>query len=174
MVNRKNLLPLVVLFLFLTSAVNAGTVNFVGSYSNVESGDEGEHCSGYDIDLYEHEGSTIGNVSYSSGLCGDSPFGLLNEVKHEKKQGSLLFESKLSVGEDAKGRTKDILKFKGVLTQSSLSGVMSWFTYGSNKPYSEEKVKVQKIEKGWVVKSLDFEEWKKSQQELLKFRGPKW
>ena len=92
-------LQLVVLALFGHRSVILGAaetstrrVVYVGTYEKVESID-GHHCSGYSIDLWKHNNVLFGLLHHHRGLCGDPPCGVLTDIQHSSKSGSIRFKA---------------------------------------------------------------------------------
>ena len=62
----------------------------VGSFGNVYSS-TGEHCSGYSLELWRHNGRIIGLFDRHEGLCGDPPCEALRDVSYDRGTGRLSF-----------------------------------------------------------------------------------
>ena len=64
----------------------------VGSFANVQSRD-GEHCYGYSLELWRHNGKLIGLLDHHQGLCGDPPCEALRNVSYDARSGRLSFSA---------------------------------------------------------------------------------
>jgi hypothetical protein len=79
----------------LVSAVGStGVEEFtpVGSFANVRSS-TGEHCYGYSLELWRHNGRIIGLFDHHQGLCGDPPCEALQDVSYDRGSGHLTFSA---------------------------------------------------------------------------------
>lgn len=160
------------------SRAEGNLVTLLGVFSRVDSGD-GEHCNGYDVELWNNNGSLIGMIHHHRGLCGDPPAGLIEDVSYDKKTGALSFQARLSdgwAGLNASEPTKDIIVFRGVLANKMLRGRVCWKTPNTNICLRQETVRLSvKHDSYWAHQSYaTYEEWKKAKQRILDFRGPKW
>lgn len=93
-------------------AKDTGYVVFIGSYEKVESS-TGEHCYGYSVDIWKHERQLFGLFHYHTGLCGDPPCGVLEDVSYDAKNGNLKFNVATRLSK---------FQFLGTLTHGLLSG----------------------------------------------------
>ncbi len=82
----------------------------IGSFHNVRSS-TGEHCSGYSLELWRHNGRIIGLLDRHAGLCGDPPCEALRDVWYDSRRGRLSFTA---LGE----------KFTGTLRRDDLVGTI--------------------------------------------------
>ena len=65
----------------------------VGSFGNVRQGQDGEHCYGYSLELWRHNGKLIGLLDHHQGLCGDPPCEALRNVSYDARSGRLSFSA---------------------------------------------------------------------------------
>ncbi len=72
-------------------------VTFVGSFSNMRYTEE--HQYGDEIDLWRSGNQIFGHFLHSAGLAGDTPTGLIEDVKYDPKNGNLSFKAKLTMGQ---------------------------------------------------------------------------
>ncbi len=84
-----------VLLLLVTALLTIGsntTDEFgpIGSFGNVYSS-TGEHCSGYSLELWRHNGRIVGLFDRHEGLCGDPPCEALHDVSYDRGSGRLSF-----------------------------------------------------------------------------------
>lgn len=83
-------------FLFACGASFAsGDFALLGHFARVTSADNGEHCSGYSLDLWESKASLVGLLHHHSGLCGDPPCAVIEQAALNRSSGRLAFTSKI-------------------------------------------------------------------------------
>ncbi len=153
-------------------------VVFLGDYSHVESA-SGEHCDGYDVQLWRYKGSVIGFLNHHRGLCGDPPMGMLEDVVYSKSTGDLSFKVRISEGvtSDPAGKffaTKEIITFKGRLSGRTLQGAVSWYSLDRGSPMQTETISLKLEQEAFNSNYDSYEAWMKYWQPILKARGPKW
>lgn len=100
-------------------------------------------------------------------------------MSYDKKTGALSFRAKLSdgwAGLNASKPTKDIIVFRGALTNKMLKGRICWKTPNTDICIRQEIVRLPVAHDSyWEGKSYaSYEEWKKAKKPILDFRGPKW
>lgn len=160
------------------SRAESARVTLLGEFSRVDS-EDGEHCDGYDVELWNNNGSLIGLIHHHRGLCGDPPAGLIEGVSYDNKTGYLSFQAKLSdgwTGLNSSEPTKDIIAFRGTLSDKTLKGRICWKTLNANTCLRQKFVRLPvKHDSYWANKNFaTYEEWKRAMQPILDFRGPKW
>jgi hypothetical protein len=64
----------------------------IGSFHNVRSS-TGEHCYGYSLELWRHNGRIVGLFDHHQGLCGDPPCEALHDVSYDRGTGHLSFSA---------------------------------------------------------------------------------
>ena len=62
----------------------------IASFDNVRSS-TGEHCDGYSLELWRHNGRILGLFNHHEGLCGDPPCEVLQDVSYDRRTGHLSF-----------------------------------------------------------------------------------
>lgn len=88
----------------------------LGSFDHVVTPDDGEHCAGDSLDLWNADGRVIGLLHRHQGLCGDPPCAVLDEVSLDRDTGRLAFEASVA-GER--------LRFKGRLQGDHVAGTLN-------------------------------------------------
>lgn len=88
------------------------TVRVYGFYSNERSTD-GEHSSGYTLQLWQYKSSLIGALSYNEGLIGDQATNTISDVKFNQSTGNISFSSSLN------GQT---VSFQGKISPAKVIG----------------------------------------------------
>jgi hypothetical protein len=64
-----------------------------GHFDNVVSNDQGEHCGGYSLDLWNADGRLIGLLHEHSGLCGDPPCAVIDSAMFDASTRRLQFKT---------------------------------------------------------------------------------
>ena len=160
---------------------NAGEVKRIGSFTNASS--DGQHEAGFTVNLWMHEGRPVGILTYHIGLVGDSPRGILEDVKFAPASGDLAFRVKLSLGQvvrPGKGLipSRDVLVFTGRLEDDAVSGVFVESSFSEPKPgvVGRYDVKLSRDDSAtWVKASYEnYAAWRSAHEKQLKAFGPKW
>ena len=74
---------------------SASEFELLGHFDNVISSDQGEHCGGYSLDLWESKARLLGLLHHHSGLCGDPPCSVIDHATLHRKTGRLTFTSNI-------------------------------------------------------------------------------
>ena len=145
-------------------------IAFLGEFSNMRFTEE--HAYGYTVQLWRDGPAVVGLLLASEGLAGDTPTGLLDEVKFDAKAGRLSFRTKLTMGIDARQQpSHDLFEFDGTLSGAALAGVLK----RSGGITSSERVTLRKLAANSALpQPRTYEEWKRQTDEILRRRGPKW
>lgn len=94
-------------------------LQLLGRFDNVDSSDQGEHCDGYSLDLWDANGRVLGLLHRHSGLCGDPPCAVLDRVSFDRKTGRLTFASRIE---------PQTFSFVGHLRAKSVTGELNGHT----------------------------------------------
>src|ERR1700687_2901591 len=98
-------------------------ITFVGEFSNMRYTEE--HAYGYSVQLWREGATVFGLFLASEGLAGDTPTGLLDDLKYDSRSGRLSFRAKLTMGLDARQQpSHDLFEFDGKLNTRAVSGVL--------------------------------------------------
>jgi hypothetical protein len=153
-------------------------VIFVGSFSNMRFTEE--HQYGDKIELWRAGNRIFGHFLHSAGLAGDTPIGLLENVKYDPKSGKLSFKAKLTIGQHyCKVHTDvpshDIFEFKGNLRKDTITGqLIQMEALDNDQVISDEKVSLPKGKQAPASAVQTYGEWLKQSKSILDLRGPKW
>src|SRR5579864_7225240 len=99
------------------------TIIFAGEFSNMRYTEE--HAYGYSVELWREGATVFGLFLASQGLAGDTPTGLLDDLKYDARSGKLSFKAKLTMGIDERQQpTHDLFEFDGALSARAASGVL--------------------------------------------------
>ena len=155
-------------------------VAFFGRFSNMKF--TAEHQYGSEVALWKTGNVLIGHFLRSEGLAGDTPTGLIENVKYDPESGGIGFQAKLSMGDhyciEHKGvPSRDIFLFKGILKGKIMSGVIKQLdALHDNELVTTEKVQLKNtgMAGAFNPEPSTYAEWEKESQQILKFRGPKW
>jgi len=162
-----------------TGQDSAPPVSVIGYFSNMRFTEE--HAYGYSVELWGRDDTLLGLFFASEGLQGDTPTGLLEDVKFDTRTGKLSFRAKLSMGvvysKDHNGvPSRDVFEFSGVLGENRLTGSLKRLDGLSPQaaPKIEKIILLQSKSNEGMEPFQSLEDWKKFADEILKFRGPKW
>jgi hypothetical protein len=145
-------------------------VRAIGEFSNMRFTEE--HAYGYSVQLWRDGDSLIGLFLASEGLQGDTPTGMLENVKYDSRTGALSFAARLTIGLAVLpgGRqepSRDLFRFSGTLTPAALTGTLE-------RSDKRERVRLKIQPQSATFAAGSYAEWKRQADEILKFRGPKW
>ena len=154
-------------------------IRAIGEFSNMRYTEE--HAYGYTIELWRDGDSVIGLLLVSEGLQGDTPTGVLENVRFDSRTGALSFTAKLTIGVvllpgGRQEPTRDLFEFSGTLKATVLTGTLKRSDARQpSRPGSRERVQL-KTRPGRPVMfpAGSYAEWKRQADEILKHRGPKW
>src|SRR5579864_5407724 len=92
---------------------------FAGEFSNMRYTEE--HAYGYTVQLWREGVAVFGLFLASEGLAGDTPTGLLDDLKYDPRSGKLSFKAKLTMGLDARNQpSHDLFEFNGKLRAAAV------------------------------------------------------
>ena len=180
---NRFLISAVVLIIALTAVANAEaqkSVKAFGSYRNVYS--DGEHESGYSLDLWSYGGKLIGIIRVHRGLVGDAPAGMLDDVAYSRSTHKLSFRSKVTIGlfSDLTHKevpSQDLVTVTGVLTRARLSGRVVIVNKLCDKGCRESHHVVLRRERqqtSYLKNFRNYDAWKESVKIILDTYGPQW
>ena len=158
-------------------------ITVVGSFSNMRYTEE--HSYGYTVELWRSADCIFGFLLSSYGLSGDTPAGLIENLKYDEKTGAISFNARLTMGKVAPDPVKDVYEpakdaydFTGVLKKKSLSGAVlhELRNFPAAKPRTPENVvlKLSQEESIGLQYLKTYSQWELEAKEILKRRGPKW
>jgi hypothetical protein len=156
----------------------AAPARAIGEFSNMRYTEE--HAYGYAVQLWRDGDSTVGLLLVSEGLQGDTPTGLLENVRWNPRTGALSFTAKLSIGVAVLpgGRqepSRDLFEFSGTLKRAILTGVVVRSDgLQASRPAARERVQLKLQPDAALFAAESYAEWKRQAEEILKRRGPKW
>jgi hypothetical protein len=153
-------------------------ISFMGEFSNVRH--TAEHAYGYSVQLWRQGDKILGLFTAASGLAGDVPCGLLEDVRFNPATGALSFTAKLSVASIylGKGRqepTHDLFSFNGTLHGAVLAGLLTHLDQmqPKSKPTSK-RLRLPRASNPPTIDAATHDDWKRAADAILKVRGPKW
>lgn len=158
------------------AAEPAAAVSPIGKFGNMKF--SGEHCSGYELDLWRDGPAVLGLITYCAGLVETRASGALEDQKFDPAGGELAFSARLTVGMDylPQGETssKDFWSFRGKLAAKEISGGLKKVdrNYPARAPQQLRLTLRKSKEKLSAFKSRD--EWTRWAAEKLEQHGPKW
>lgn len=138
----------------------------------------GEHQYGDAVQLWREGRAVFGLFLHSEGLAGDTPTGLLEDVRFDPATGTLSFSARLTMGmayePGGSVPSRDRFRFDGVLGERTLTGTLE------RKDMLHETVPVERKKVTLRRTTMDLEPpasyamWRRSVDEVLRLRGPKW
>jgi hypothetical protein len=142
-------------------------ITFVGEFSNMRYTEE--HAYGYTIQLWREGAAVFGLFLASEGLAGDTPAGLLGDLKYDARSGKLSFKAKLTMGVDARQQpTHDLFEFDGALSARAVSGVLK-------RAAASDRINLRKLQPdASLPQPRTYDQWQRQTDEILRRRGPKW
>ncbi len=163
-------------------------VELFGVYSNAKSND-GEHESGYTLELWRDKEGLFGVFMVHGPQIGDPAKGMISDVGYDATTGRLHFTAKLSISRgysttDSQGRvqtvapSRDWVEFEGVLTGKTVTGAV---TIRSSGPFGGKvslslprQVKWEEDFHPTDLRPKTCAEWMDQMAESLQRLGPKW
>lgn len=133
-----------------------------------------EHAYGYAVDLWLDGNSVIGLLFVSEGLQGDTPTGMLENVKFDSRTGVLSFTAKLTTGGGRREPSRDLFEFSGRLSATVLTGRFKRSDPRQPSHRSQERVQLKIQSQDVMLPARSYAEWKRKADEILKRRGPRW
>lgn len=153
-------------------------LTIVGEFSNMRFTEE--HAYGNSVQLWQQGDKLFGFFEASEGLAGDTPAGLLEGVQFDPRTGALSFKAKLTMGvvlmqPGRQEPSRDLFEFRGTLGKDVLTGTLTQrdMLRPQATPVTSQ-VRLRKQSSDSMIKARTYAEWKKSADEILKFRGPRW
>ena len=157
------------------------SIQILGAFSDMRYTEE--HAYGQTVELWRTGKCIFGFLEVAAGLAGDTPTGVLIQVRHNSGTGDLAFTAKLTTGltyaVNAKEwvPSRDFFVFGGRLSGGMLKGKL--------RHYDQLRPDLQPVERGVVLpRSKDaqelmsdaatYGEWREQAQWILRARGPKW
>lgn len=108
--------------LFSLNGLAETPIQFLGTFEDVQTNDEGDHCRGYGIDLWQKSDTDIfGLLHHHAGLCGDPACSV---ITGSNKNGYLTFSTKQPIYDNKysfKGSIKNSKQLVGRLNDVDLS-----------------------------------------------------
>jgi hypothetical protein len=152
---------------------------YVGQFSNMTFTEE--HAYGVSVALWRQGSSVFGLLDDAEGLAGDTPTGVLENVKFDSSNGKISFSAKLTTGLHTCAQHKDpvpsrdLFKFEGTLVKDRLEGTLTRFdAWHMEQKAQTDNVTLKKLDEVPLIEAQSYAEWKLRVDEILKFRGPKW
>lgn len=153
-------------------------IGAIGDFSNMRYTEE--HAYGYAVELWRDGDSVIGLLLVSEGLQGDTPTGMLENVRFDARTGALSFTAKLTTGVAVLpgGRqqpSRDLFEFSGTLKGTVLTGTLKRSDARQpSRAASREQVQLKINPQAVMIPAGSYAQWKRQADEILKRRGPKW
>lgn len=178
MARRSVALLSLFVFLAIAQAGQSAQIIGLGMFSNFRFTEE--HQYGASVQLWREGEAVFGLFSYSQGLIGDTPAGMLEKVSFDSETGHISFVARLTMGlhgckVHGNVPSQDIFYFDGVLSKTSLSGTLKQAdNLHKEQAPTEENIVLKKSDDWVVTPYMSREQWETGMKDMLRFRGPKW
>jgi len=165
-------------------------LQFIGTFSNMRY--TAEHAYGEAVEVWRDGDLIVGLISVSNGLQGDTPTGILENVRFNSHTGAISFTAKLTTmsgQEIVRGQgltflmSHDLFQFSGTLKATNLAGTLKHSVLSQTAspgtpgyiPETRERVRL-KIDPGTTspFSTSSYAAWKREVDPVLKRLGPKW
>jgi len=174
------LLPVLAIAATLNAFAQGGAASIavVGEFSNMRYTEE--HAYGYTVQFWREGDTLFGLFLASEGLAGDTPTGVLEDVRFDSRTGKLSFKAKLTMGAAYLGNgrqepSRDLFEFEGVLSRTAVVGTLKRSDMlRAAGAGTSQRVRLSKQAQSTMTTPKSYDEWKRMVGEILKFRGPKW
>lgn len=157
-------------------------IKLIGRFSDMQYTEE--HAYGHTVELWRAGSCVFGILEVSEGLAGDTPAGLLTEVRYSAPNpGDLAFTAKLTTGMTTVPGSRDwvpsrdLFVFTGYLTLQGIDGKLrrSDQLKPGSTPVERDILLVRIPEDAESVNDpRTYGEWRERMDPILRFRGPKW
>ena len=155
-------------------------IQSIGRFSDIRYTEE--HAYGHAVMLWRAGGCIFGLFESSEGLAGDTPTGLLTDVRHSPS-GALSFAAKLTTGmtniagSAAPVPSRDLFGFTGRLGNTALEGRLG--RSDQLRPAVEPAVihiVLRRVPKQDELfdEAKTYSAWREAVEPILRFRGPRW
>jgi hypothetical protein len=155
-------------------------INPIGRFSDMRYTEE--HAYGRAVNLWRAGNCIFGLLEISEGLLGDTPTGLLTDVR-STPTGTLGFIAKLTTGITTVAGSKawvpsrDLFVFTGRLEITALEGTLrrSDKLRPSIEP-ADSHIVLRRVSQwdGPLDDARSYGAWREAVEPILRFRGPKW
>jgi hypothetical protein len=155
-------------------------IQSIGRFSDMRYTEE--HAYGHAVMLWRAGGCVFGLFESSEGLAGDTPTGLLTDVRYNPS-GALSFAAKLTTGMTNMAGpgtpvpSRDLFRFIGRLGATALEGKLR--RSDELRPAVEPAdihIVLRRIpeQDGLLDEAKTYRAWREAVEPILRFRGPKW
>ena len=155
-------------------------IQSIGRFSDIRYTEE--HAYGHAVTLWHAGNCVFGLFESSEGLAGDTPTGLLTDVRYNPS-GALSFAAKLTTGmtnmagSAALVPSRDLFGFTGRLGTTALEGKLrrsDQLRPGVEPADSHIVLRRVPEEDGLFDDAKTYGQWREAVEPILRFRGPKW
>ncbi|HEV8613971.1 MAG TPA: hypothetical protein VGU22_00625 [Methylomirabilota bacterium] len=137
-----------------------------------------EHQYGETVQLYREAGAVFGLFMHAAGLAGDTPMGLLEDVRFDPTTGTLSFSARLTMGVQyaptGNVPSRDLFRFDGRLRGDTLTGTLARKDMLNETVPAESRQVTLKRTKETLDPPASYTAWRRSVDGILLLRGPKW
>jgi len=137
-----------------------------------------EHQYGDTVQLYREASAVFGLFMHSAGLAGDTPMGLLEDVRSDPAAGTLSFSARLTLGVQyaptGNVPSRDLFRFDGRLRDDTLAGTLTRKDMLNANAAADSRQVTLKRTKETLDPPASYTAWRRSVDGILLLRGPKW
>lgn len=153
----------------------------VGAFSNMRYTEE--HAYGYTVYLWRAGKCRFGLFEASEGLSGDTPTGMLTQLRYHRGTATLTFLAKLTTGVTKPGNeanwvpSRDFFNFNGRLGPRAIKGRLRRSDQLRPELRAVDReivLSLSKQQEEFMIQAGNYGEWRKQAESILKARGPKW
>jgi hypothetical protein len=156
-------------------------IQSIGRFSDMRYTEE--HAYGHAVTLWRAGGCVFGLFESSEGLAGDTPTGLLTDVRYNPSGGALSFAAKLTTGmtnmagSSAPVPSRDLFGFTGRLGNTALEGRLG--RSDQLRPAVEPAdihIVLRRVpeQDDLFAEAKTYGAWREAVGPILRFRGPRW
>lgn len=160
---------------------DAAPIAWVGEFTDMRH--TAEHSYGFSVTLWRAGECLVGVLASAGGLSGDTPVGLMQDVKYDRSTGRLSFAAKLTTGVTSPPGSKtyeparDFYTFDGRLSAATLTGAITHElrNYPNVAPTKTDvTLSLSKSEMIVARTAASYGQWQLEWRPILAARGPKW
>jgi hypothetical protein len=154
----------------------------IGRFSDMQYTEE--HAYGRTVELWRAGICVFGWIESSEGLAGDTPIGLITDVRlNTPRPGDLAFTAKLTTGmttaPSSRGwvPSRDLFVFTGRLTRQAIEGKLTRSSQlQPGAPVAEQNIRLTRLpgDTDSTAELKTYGAWRERMDDILRFRGPKW
>jgi hypothetical protein len=158
---------------------DTASIQVIGAFSDMQFTED--HAYGHVVELWRTGNCVFGLFQASEGLAGDTPTGILTNLRYNPTTRELSFTAKLTMGTTtAPGSndwvpSRDLFAFRGRLDQKMLKGELRHSNQlRPDLPPAIRPLTLRRSTDEPGISAATYGEWRSWVESILQFRGPKW